>query len=271
MEELCAVLELPRSSYYAAQKRAGRVDAERARLRARVVELHAASRGSAGSRTLSAALRSEGESVGRDKARRLMREAGLVSRQRRPHRYRVADEEARVAPNHLNREFEVAEPNRVWCGDVTYIWCGTFWLYLAVVLDLHTRRVVGWAMSRSPDSELTGHALRVAYEARGGPSGVMFHSDQGCHYTSRVFREQLASFGMVQSMSRRGNCWDNAPMERFFGSLKSEWVPKGGYHGFEEAQADLLQYLTRYYNQERPHSFNAYLPPAVAEELRLAA
>ena len=123
---------------------------------------------------------------------------------------------------------------------MTYIWTGSGWLYLAVVLDLYARRVVGWAMSRSPDSELTKQALAVAYEARGCPDGVLFHSDQGCHYSSQAFRERLKEYGMIQSMSRRGNCWDNAPMERFFGSLKSEWIPERGYRSYQEAQSDIL-------------------------------
>jgi len=261
------VLDFARSSYYDREKRKDRIDTERERLKARVVELHAASRGAAGSRTLSAALRAEGEAVGRYKARRLMEEAGVASRQRRPHRYRVAAQEAEIAPNRLNRQFEVASPNTVWCGDVTYIWAGTQWLYLAVVLDLYARRVVGWAISSSPDSALTKQALAVAYELRGRPSGVMFHSDQGCHYTSLAFRQQLWRFGMQQSMSRKGNCWDNAPMERFFGSLKSEWIPERGYQSHQEAEGDILRYLTHYYNRVRLHSFNEYRPPAEAEKL----
>ena len=263
--ELCEVLELPRSSYYYGEKRQGRVDPMRERLKAKVVALHAASRGTAGSRTLSAALRAEGEAIGRYKARHLMREAGIVSRQRRPHRYRVAAQASRIAPNRLNRAFRVARPDAVWCGDVTYIWTGSGWLYLAVVLDLYARRVVGWAMSRSPDSELTKQALAVAYAARGCPEGGLFHSDQGCHYSSQAFRERLKEYGMIQSMSRRGNCWDNAPMERFFGSLKSEWIPERGYRSYQEAQSDILTYLTHYYNRERPHSFNDYLPPVSVE------
>jgi len=264
--ELCRVLELPRSSYYHREHRQDRHDPERERLKRRVVALHKASRGAAGARTLSAALRAEREAVGRFKARRLMQEAGIASRQRRPHRYRLAAQEARMAPNRLDRQFEVAQPNRVWCGDVTYIRAGTQWLYLAVVLDLYARRVVGWAMSRSPDSELTRRALAVAYEARGRPDGLMFHSDQGCHYTSASFRQQLWRFGIQQSMSRKGNCWDNAPMERFFGSLKSEWIPEQGYRSFQEAEADILRYLTEYYNRERLHSFNDYQSPVAAEE-----
>jgi len=135
-------------------------------------------------------------------------------------------------PNILNREFNVSAPNQVWCGDVMYIWIGNRWAYLAVVMDLFSRKPIGWAMSFSPDSNLTGHALSMAFEARHKPKKIMFHSDQGCHYTSQKFRQLLWRYQIKQSMSRRGNCWDNAPMERFFRSLKSEWVPNKGYEFF---------------------------------------
>lgn len=264
MVEVCQVLGVPRSSYYEYLERRDHVDTERERLKSRVIALHEASRGAAGARTLSAALRAEGESVGRFKASRLMSEAGLFSKQPRKHRYRLADEESHIAPNHVDRQFSVAAPNQVWCGDVTYIWAGR-WIYLAVVLDLYARRVVGWAIGDSPNSTLTQKALAVAYEMRGQPEDVVFHSDQGCHYTSLAFRQRLLQYRIKQSMSRRGNCWDNAPMERFFRSLKSEWIPASGYRSPALAQADLLRYLTHYYNRVRPHSFNDYKTPLATE------
>lgn len=194
-----------------------------------------------------------------------MAEAGIQSKQPGRHKYRKTGDEADVAPNHLKRKFTVAAPDRVWCGDVTYIWAGTCWMYLAVVMDLYARRVVGWSMSRSPDSELTKQALAFAYEARGRPRNVMFHSDQGCHYTSLAYRQRLWQYQIKQSMSRRGNCWDNAPMERFFRSLKAEWIPATGYAHPDVAKADVLRYLTHYYNRVRPHSFNDYKTPMDAE------
>lgn len=257
---------MSRSTYYYQRSRAGHIDEERERLKVRVVELHTASRGAAGARSLSMALKEEGEAVGRYKASSLMRETGIESKQRRRHRYRKADTECEIAPNHLNREFAVTQPNQVWCGDVTYIWAGTCWVYLAVVLDLYARRVVGWAFSRHPDSALTGQALALAYESRGCPKGVMFHSDQGSHYTSLAFRQRIWQYQMTQSMSRRGNCWDNAPMERFFGSLKSEWIPETGYSSVEEAESDILRYLTHYYNRVRPHTYNNYQTPVAMED-----
>lgn len=235
-------------------------------MRARVVDLHRESRGAAGARTLSASLQAAGHAVGRYKARRLMREAGIASKQqRRRPRDRAASEASVVAPNRLNRAFAVAQRDTVWCGDVTCIWAGTGWAYLAVVMDLYARRVIGWAMSTRPDSALTIQALRVAYETRGQPHGVLFHSDQGSHYASAAYRRQLCRYGMRQSMSRRGNCWDNAPMERLFRSLKHEWLPTGGYRSFQQAEADVLWYLTHYYNRTRPHSTLDYRTPVAAE------
>jgi len=152
-----------------------------------------------------------------------------------------------------------------WCGDVTYVWSGKQWLYLALVIDLYARRIVGWACSTSPDTELTKKALRIAYEARGEPQGITFHSDQGCHYTSKAFQQQLWRYQIKQSMSRRGNCWDNSPMERCFRSLKSEWIPKECYSSYQEAENDIMQYI-KYYNSYRPHSFNSYQTPVEAEK-----
>jgi putative transposase len=196
----------------------------------------------------------------------MMKEAELESTQRRKHRYRTAKHEAKYAPNHLERAFSVKRPNRVWCGDVTYIWAGKRWVYLAVVLDLYARRVIGWSLSSSPDSALTGDALRIAYESRGCPKGVMFHSDQGSHYSSRYYRQKLCQYRIKQSMSRRGNCWDNAPMERFFRSLKSEWIPEYGYENTDDAKRDILSYITYYYNYRRPHSFNGGQTPHAKEK-----
>ncbi len=184
-------------------------------------------------------IRELGYQISRFKVRDLMKEAGLASKQPGTHRYKVARSERPDIPNLLAREFDVPQPNQVWCGDITYVWAGTRWHYLAVVLDLHTRRVVGWAMSDKPDAELAIKALEMAYQQRGCPSGVLFHSDQGSQYGSRAFRQRLWRYCMTQSMSRRGNCWDNAPMERLFRSLKSEWLPATGYMSLREATRDI--------------------------------
>ena len=265
VSELCRTFGVQRSVFYAAQQRRARVDEQRAQLRERVIHIHARSRGAAGSRMVSAFLREEGISVGRFMARRLMREAGIFSKQTRKHRYRIAAGESRIAPNHLERAFAVSRPNQVWCGDVTYIWAGTRWVYLAVVIDLYARRVVGWAVSSNPDSRLTSQALRMAFESRNKPQNVLFHSDQGSHYSSLAFRQALWRYQITQSMSRRGNCWDNAPTERFFRSLKTEWIPECGYQNMEQATADVLRYITHYYNRVRLHSYNGYKTPVAME------
>lgn len=265
--ELLKMFDVSRSSYTYHCEAKDKVDPERERLKAKVISIHQKSRGAAGSRTIAGQLKQQGENIGRYKVRSLMKEADIRSKQPGKHRYKVATKPSDIAPNHLDRQFEVKEANHVWCGDVTYVWCGTQWLYLALVIDLYKRRIVGWAVSDSPDSSLTHQALTVAYYSRGCPERVMFHSDQGCHYTSEAYRKGLKQYGIKQSMSRRGNCWDNAPMERSFRSFKTEWMPKGGYENIDQAKADIMRYI-HYYNFERGHSYNDYLAPAVSEEIQ---
>lgn len=265
---LCSLFELPRSCYYAHLARRRRVDVYRVSLRSRINELFNQSRSSAGSRSLVAMLRNEGIEIGRVKVRGLMKEQSLISKQPGSHAYKKATVERPDIPNVLNRQFTVATPNTVWCGDITYIWTQGRWHYLAVVLDLCSRRVVGWAMSAKPDADLVIKALDRAYQIRGKPHGVLFHSDQGSQYSSRGFRQRLWRYRMTQSMSRRGNCYDNAPMERLFRSLKTEWVPTVGYMTTALAERDIGSYLMQRYNWTRPHQHNGFVPPAVAEERR---
>lgn len=210
-------------------------------------------------------MQEQGYSIGRFKVRRLMKELGLISKQPGSHSYKHATVERPDIPNKLQRGFDVPTPNRVWCGDITYVWVGSRWHYLAVVIDLYTRRIIGWAMSSKPDALLVVNALDMAYEQRGCPQGVMFHSDQGCQYGSRKFRQRLWRYRIEQSMSRRGNCWDNAPMERVFRSLKTEWIPTTGYTSLHKAMRDISYYLMDYYSWQRPHTFNGGLAPAKAE------
>ncbi|WP_239424698.1 IS3 family transposase [Pseudomonas aeruginosa] len=266
VEVVCSAFDVARSCYYVHRLRRRRVDARRVALRSQVNQLFSQSRGSAGSRSILGMLREEGVTIGRFRVRRLMRELGLVSKQPGSHAYKQATVERPDIPNRLNREFATEHPNQVWCGDITYVWAQGCWHYLAAVLDLHTRRVIGWAFSAKPDAELVIKALDMAYEQRGKPQQVLFHSDQGSQYASRLFRQRLWRYRMQQSMSRRGNCWDNSPMERLFRSLKSEWVPSTGYLTAQEAQRDISHYLMHRYNWIRPHQFNDGLPPAVAEE-----
>ncbi|EAX6610874.1 IS3 family transposase [Escherichia coli] len=262
---LCHVFGVHRSSYRYWKNRPEKPDGRRAVLRSQVLELHGISHGSAGARSIATMATRRGYQMGRRLAGRLMKELGLVSCQQPTHRYKRGGHEHVAIPNYLERQFAVTEPNQVWCGDVTYIWTGKRWVYLAVVLDLFARKPVGWALSFSPDSRLTMKALEMAWETRGKPVGVMFHSDQGSHYTSRPFRQLLWRYRIRQSMSRRGNCWDNSPMERFFRSLKNEWIPVVGYVSFSEAAHAITDYIVGYYSALRPHEYNGGLPPNESE------
>lgn len=253
------VLGIRRSGYYAWQTRPRRKPAVHLQHQARHV--HHRSRGAMGSRTMAQAL-----GVSRWQARRLMQICQLVSKQPGKPKYRLIQQEALVASNQLNRVFAPTAPNRVWCGDITYVRMAGQWTYLAVVLDLYARRIVGWSLSTSPDSALVTQALRRALETRRPQPGLLFHSDQGGQYRSEAYRQQLAQQQIRQSMSRKGNCWDNAPMERVFRSLKTEWIPTEGYRSIQEGQQDLTEYLMGYYNHERLHSYNQYRTPEQQEQ-----
>ena len=256
-----------RSTYKYRRAAARKIDPERVRLNALVKSAHKLSNGSAGSRSIADIVTGFGVPLSRYRARGIMKRLGLVSTQLPTHRYKKASKAHCAIANKLARRFTPSAPNQVWCGDVTYIWTGKRWSYLAVVLDLYARKIVGWALSNSPDSQLTAKALTMAYESRGRPEGLLFHSDQGSHYTSTKFRQYLWRYQIEQSMSRRGNCWDNAPMERFFRSLKVEWLPEVGYRSFTEAQRSIYEYITGYYNRYRPHKHDGGLSPNKAEEL----
>ena len=243
MATLCHVFGVHRSSYKYWKIRPDKPDIRRTALRSQVQELHSISHGSAGARSIATMATLKGFNMGRWLAGKLMKELGLVSCQQPTHRYKRGGQEHIAIQNHLDHQFAVIEPKQVWCGDVTYIWIGKRWAYLAVVLDLFARKPVGWAMSFSLDSKLTMKALEMAWGRRGKPTGVMFHADQGSHYTSRQFRQLLWRCRIKQSMSRRGNCWDNSPMERLFRSLKTEWVPVMRYMNFSEAAHAITDYI----------------------------
>jgi len=195
-----------------------------------------------------------------------MKKLELVICQLPQHAYKKMSQEHVAIPNLLDRQLDVTASNQVWCGDVNFIWTGKRWAYLAVVIDLFARKAIGWAMSHSLDSNLTCQALTMAFESRGKPKGVMFHCDQGCHYTSRQFRQLVWRYRLTQSMSRRGNCWDNSPMERFFRSLKTEWMPTTGYKSFEEARRRINDYIIGYCSEIRPHLYNGGLTPNESEK-----
>ncbi|MBL4823604.1 MAG: IS3 family transposase [Colwellia sp.] len=193
------MFEVHRSSYKYWVTRDNSLSVSEITLRAEVKRFHVISGGSAGARSISDMLTNEGYPLSRYRAASLMSELNLVSCQIPKHNYKKANKEHVAIPSILQRQFAVVEPDTSWCGDVTYIWTGTRWSYLAIVLDLFSRKVIGWALSNSPDSELTMQALMMAYESRGQPKGVIFHSDQGTHYTSRKFRQRLWRYQINQS------------------------------------------------------------------------
>ncbi len=253
-----------RSVYYAKMKRP--VNVQRIELRSRVRAFHALSRGAAGSRAISQMLRQSGVDAGRWLARQLMRECGLTSRHPVKHRYRANEDNSPPLPNLLNRQFNPAAPNRVWCGDISFIRLRDKWCYLALVVDLYSRRIIGSALSLTADADLVCRALRNALETRLRDGRLLFHSDQGVQYKSNKYKKLLWRYGVMQSMSRRGNCLDNSPMERVFRSLKSEWLPKGDYSDFNHAVRDINQWINGYYNVYRPHTNNGGLSLCLHEE-----
>lgn len=263
---VCQAFGIKRSSYYEYRKAKRRIQPQRLELKAHVNRAFKLSRGALGSRGICDYLAAEGIVAGRYLVRRLMKESGLVCKQPGHHKYKKSSVEHVNIPNQLNRKFDVSEPNHVWCGDITYIWTGSHWSYLAVVLDLYARKVVGWAVSTTADASLVIKALDDAWNRRGQPERILFHSDQGCQYTSLKFRQRLWRYRMEQSMSRRGNCWDNSPMERLFRSLKTEWVPETGYPSLLVAKMDIGRYLMDYYNRQRPDQANGGISPLAAEE-----
>ncbi|HAK2160373.1 TPA: IS3 family transposase [Salmonella enterica] len=262
---LCSALEIHRSSYRYWRKRRDMVKPVHVRLCSEIRRAWNQSRDSAGARTLADMLTQNGVPMSRYRAGRLMKYLNLSSCQPGKHQYKNARQEHTCLPNLLERQFAVPEPDRVWCGDITYIQAGNRWCYLAVVMDLFARRVIGWSLSSNADTALISSALRMACETRGQPRDVMFHSGQGSQYTGLKYQQLLWRYRIKQSVSRRGNSWDNSPMERFFRRLKTEWVPTDGYAGKDEARQQINGYTLNYYNSVRPHYYNGGLTPEESE------
>ena len=273
----CRVLEVSRAGYYAWKERT-RVAARRPKrdlgLRVQIRAAFRKSRGTYGSPRVHQELRAEGIRVSRKRVERLMREEGLCARKRRRFRGSTTDSAHAqpIAENVLDRQFAVeaqAGIDRVWVGDITYLPTGAGWLYLAVVLDLKSRRVVGYALGDSLETELPKQALRRALWRRRPGVGLVHHSDRGVQYASAEYREVLAAHGIQASMSRRGNCWDNAVAESFFATLEWELIERSRWVTHAQAEREVTEYIERWYNTERRHSALDYLSPA-EYEARLA-
>ncbi len=264
MKMLCRLMGVSRSGFYDWLRNQDREpDPEHEEKLGWVKEVAEASDHTYGSRRMSKALQALGYPVGRHQARSLMREAGVWVRYRR--RYRVttdSNHRQRVFPNRLERDFEAKAPNHVWAGDITYVWTREGWLYLAVIIDLYSRKVVGWSMGRHLTSSLVCTALTMAWWSRRPQKGqLIHHSDRGVQYASGAFRKLLETHGIEGSMSRKGDCWDNAVVESFFGSLKSERIHWRSYQSREEARDDIVEYITMHYNSRRLHSYLDYQSP----------
>jgi len=214
-----------------------------------------------------------GYTCGRERVARLMRQEGLRARQ--PRRRLPRDTGVRstslLAPNALDRRFEAERPNQRWVADFTYIWATEGWLYVAVVIDLYSRRVVGWSMKSQMTAELVTDALMMALWRRGPTDELLHHSDQGSQYTSDLFQRLMEEHGIECSMSRRGNCWDNAAMESFFSSMKTERIHRRMYRNRDEVRADVFDYIERFYNPRRRHSTLGYLSPMDYEKQAMLA
>lgn len=264
IRRMCRVFGVARSSYYAKRKPKPRRAAQQC-LERKLRALHKEHREALGTRGLSKELRKEGIIIGRYRMRTLIKTFGLQRRRPRYAHYRRATKPALVAPNILDRRFNPTQPDTLWAGDITYIRVGNGWLYLAVVMDLFSRRIVGWACSRTADAELSVKALKLAVAIRRPLPELLFHSDQGCQYTADRFVACLAESRIIQSMSRRGNCWDNAVVERYFRTLKHDWMPEDGYQNHFEAEKDVMGFIS-HYNHRRCHSASNNLPPALFEQ-----
>lgn len=260
---MCRLLGVSSTGFYDYLDRHGRPDdPEHLELLSWVKQLAEASTFTYGSRRISKALRALGYPVGRGMARRLMNEAGVWVRYRK--RFKVTTQSKHRQPvfeNILKREFDVAAPDRVWASDITYVWTREGWLYLAVVIDLHSRKVVGWSMSSRMSSSVVCEALLMAIWRRRPKAGLIHHSDRGVQYASRAFRRILKAHGIVGSMSRKGDCWDNAVVESFFGTLKSERVSWKRYATRQDARDDIVNYIAMFYNNHRLHSYLDYKSP----------
>ena len=261
---MCKALRVTRSGFYAWKKRpkSARAKAD-AQLAVEVAAVHMKSRKGYGSPRVHRALRKKGLRVGAKRVARIMRERGIVAKQKRRFR-RTTDSNhpSPIAPNLLARNFEPAAKNQAWVGDVTYIATGEGWSYLAVLLDLFSRRVVGWAMSANNDTELALTALHRAVRARGGvPAGLVQHTDRGSPYASTEYRRALDAHAMIASMSRKGDCWDNAVAESFFATLRAELVDDKRYATRDAAENSIGDYIEQFYNAERLHSHLDYVSP----------
>lgn len=273
VEKMCRVLEVSRGGYYGWLCRGpSRRQRENDRLLEHIRQSYKRGRGKYGSPRITDDLRGRDIMCGRHRVARLMRKNGITAKKRRKHKVTTnSKHKLPLAENLLGRDFKALAPDRVWVSDITYVWTLEGWLYLAVVLDLFSRQVVGWAMSERLGTELAVGALRQALARRRPPEGLVFHSDRGVQYASRALRDVLKGAGIRQSMSRKGDCWDNAVAESFFATLKTELVYEQRYLTRAGARRSIFEYIEVFYNRQRLHSALGNLSPADFESAVMAA
>jgi putative transposase len=263
LERLCDALVVSISGYYAWQKQPqSKRDQENERIVAEIKVIHQQSRETYGSPRIHVDLQEKGVYCSENRVARLMRRHQIAAKRKRKFVTTTdSNHSLSVAENRLNQEFTASRPNEKWVTDITYIWTKEGWLYLAVVLDLFSRKVVGWAMDHRMGKELVVKALQMALLARKPAPGLLHHSDRGSQYASKAYQQLLKHHQLECSMSRRGNCYDNAPMESFFATLKQELVFHRQYQTRQEAKADIFEYIQVWYNRKRKHSALGYLSP----------
>jgi putative transposase len=266
VRRLCSVLRVSVSGYYASCSRQPSARSQRqAGLTNRIEVIHHASRATYGAPRVHAELRSQGEPCCKNTVARLMRKAAIVPKTVRRFKVTTDSRRTKASPNLVGRVFTAAKPNDCWLTDVTFIATRAGWLYLAAIIDLHSRAVVGWSMRERMDGKLVMDALGMALVRRGtGPA--ILHSDRGTLYAMAQYRALLVQQGIRQSMSRKGDCWDNAPMESFFHTLKTELVMHCDYQTREQAKSSLFEYMEVFYNRQRRHSSLGYASPLDFEE-----
>jgi transposase InsO family protein len=270
---LCSIVSVSRSAYYAwtkaTESRKAKYDKE---LTTKITHAFSQNRAVYGTRRLKAVLAKQGDQVSRRRIGRIMQEAQLRCKTKR--RFKATTDsrhELPIADNQLARQFEVNQANQVYVGDITYIHTQEGWLYLAVVIDLYSRKIVGWSMAERMKTKLVNDALIMAIWQRKPQKGLLWHTDRGSQYASNSHRQLLKQHGIEQSMSRKGNCWDNAVAESFFHTLKTECVNHEHYVTREAARKSIFEYIEVFYNRQRLHSNNGYLSPVDFENHRKAA
>jgi putative transposase len=268
VSRMCQLLEVSRSGYYEWLSRPPRAQAHADQeVQDKIQRYFAQGRGTYGTRRLKHLLAQDGLQVSRRRIGRILAQAGLRCKTRRKYKAPRTSEQAQtVAPNQLNREFTVREPNTVYVGDITYLPTGEGWLYLAIVLDLCSRAVVGWSMADHMRAELVNQALAMALVQRQPAAGLIMHTDRGSQYGADSYQQLLTQHGIQPSMSRKGNCWDNAVAESFFHTLKTELIYLEDFDTYEQAQMAVFEYIEVFYNRQRCHSANGYLAPLVYEQ-----